>query len=349
MMTNLINTELPSFSLVYETENLCTVELENIYRSLDSLATQEISPSQANEFLIIDGGYAPDEIITEICAKYPWITVKRIPNINYYEAKMMGAKLATGEIIIFCDSDCVYIPNWLKDILVTFAQNSTINVLAGETSTPVRNAYELAIALHYFFPRYTQKKNIYEDENYFNNNVAFRRNFLLENPLPTKLPLYRGNCHLHSYNLRKKTEHKIWKNPQVKASHEPPTKSFINWRYLLLGHDRAVGELLILCTPQSDDINYYKHIHNNNLTLTFSQKLLTIILAIIQVFLLPFRILNLKRIGDVLQENGGNLIILPKAFVISIWFELLYTSGKILSYLKPFWLLQRYENLENYE
>jgi hypothetical protein len=37
-------------------------------------------------------------------------------------------------------------------MLTTSWQNSEINVVAGETSTPVRNPYELAIAMHYFFP-----------------------------------------------------------------------------------------------------------------------------------------------------------------------------------------------------
>ena len=112
-MANISQTKLPSFSLIYETENLCSVELENIYRSLASLASQTISITDANEFLIIDGGYAPDEVITELCDRYPWITIKRISGIGYYKAKMTGAELATGDIIIYCDSDCVYTSNWL--------------------------------------------------------------------------------------------------------------------------------------------------------------------------------------------------------------------------------------------
>jgi hypothetical protein len=94
-------TKFPSFSIVYETENLESVELENIYRSLSSLAAQDISPAQANEFLIIDSGDAPAEVIEQLCSMYPWITVRRVPEIGYYEAKMMGATLVTGEIIVF--------------------------------------------------------------------------------------------------------------------------------------------------------------------------------------------------------------------------------------------------------
>jgi hypothetical protein len=41
--------KLPSFSMIYETENLSSVELENIYRSLASIANQDISPEQVLE------------------------------------------------------------------------------------------------------------------------------------------------------------------------------------------------------------------------------------------------------------------------------------------------------------
>ena len=166
-------TKLPSFSIVYETENLSSVELENIYRSLASLKEQDIPLEKAREFTILDSGYAAEEAIAKICSMYPWVTVKSAPEVGYYEAKMLGATLVTGEIIVFCDSDCVYEPNWLRNILASFQQNSEIKAVAGETSTPVRNIYELALAMHYFFPRFSGRKHLYISNHYFLNAVAF--------------------------------------------------------------------------------------------------------------------------------------------------------------------------------
>jgi hypothetical protein len=88
------HTHLPSFSVVFETENLLSVELENIYHSLVSLEQQDIPITQANEFFIVDGSYAPQEIIDEISFKYPWINIKQIPGIGYHEAKMNRQELA---------------------------------------------------------------------------------------------------------------------------------------------------------------------------------------------------------------------------------------------------------------
>ncbi|HEY9804353.1 MAG TPA: hypothetical protein V6D25_28735 [Leptolyngbyaceae cyanobacterium] len=59
----LTKTKLPSFSIIFETENLTSTEIDNIYRSLASIASQDVLPKQANEFLIIDGDYASPLVI----------------------------------------------------------------------------------------------------------------------------------------------------------------------------------------------------------------------------------------------------------------------------------------------
>jgi glycosyltransferase involved in cell wall biosynthesis len=335
-------TKFPSFSIVYETENLESVELENIYRSLSSLAAQDISPAQANEFLIIDSGDAPAEVIEQLCSMYPWITVRRVPEIGYYEAKMMGATLVTGEIIVFCDSDCVYEPNWLRNIVTTFRENSDINVVAGETSTPVRNLYELAIAIHYFFPRFSGLEHPYESQNYFLNAVAFRRNFLLQHPIPCDLPIYRGNCWLHAYSLCNLQGYTIWIHPQARAIHEPPTMSFTFWRYLLMGRDQIVRERLkLLLTNTQDTADDSKS--SPHLGQTPYQRIRS------RAGRVWWELKQLKRkqIITVLREEPRRLILLPLAVPIILWFELLFNIGRAITYFQPDLLLKRYQEIES--
>jgi len=335
-------TKFPSFSIVYETENLESVELENIYRSLASLAAQDISPAQANEFLIIDSGDAPAEVIEQLCSMYPWITVRRVPEIGYYEAKMMGASLVTGEIIVYCDSDCVYEPNWLRNMLSLFLQNSEINIVAGETSTPVRNPYELAIAIHYFFPRFSGQEHPYESQHYFLNNVAFRRDFLLQHPIPCDLPLYRGNCCLHTYSLCNLQGHTVWKHPQARTTHEPPTISFAFWRYLLLGYDSVVRERLkLLLTDTQDTTDDSKF--SPELGQTPYQRIRS------RAGRIWWELKQLKKnqIITVLGEDPRRLILLPLAFPIILWFELLFNIGRVITYFQPDLLLKRYQEIES--
>jgi len=252
---------------------------------------------------------------------------------------MMGASLATGEIIVFCDSDCIYESNWLRNILTLFLQLD-IDVVAGETSTPVRNPYELAIAMHYFFPRFSCREHPYESKNYFLNDVAFRRNFLLQNPIPTNLPLYRGNCYVHAHYLCNIKGYKIWKHPQARATHEPPTISFSFWRYLLRGRDRVLREQIKLgLTKNSDVADYFKL--SAALDLTPYQRIRSIASTIWWVK--PF---NWERISAVLREKPHRLIFFPMVVPIILWLELLYNIGSAVTYFQPDWLLKRYREAE---
>jgi glycosyltransferase involved in cell wall biosynthesis len=326
-----IEKPFPSFSIIYETENLSSVELDNIYKSLASLEKQDISPESANEFLIVDGGNAPKEVIKQLCSNYSWIKVISIPGISYHAAKMKGATLATGEFVIFCDSDCVYEPHWLRNILTPLIEHPEINIIAGETTTPIRNPYELAIAMNYLFRRFSGKETPYETNHYHLNGVAFRRTFLLQNPIPIDLPLYRGHCKVHTYDLCEIKGYKIWKHPQARAIHEPPTLSFISWRYLLYGRDDVISKRTkFLLTQQQDNLS----------SLMENKTTAQIISAVIRKILEP---LKPKQALEVFQENPSRLIMLPLAIPFILWFRFLFSIGRIIAYIQPDLLLDMYE------
>lgn len=329
----------PSFSMIFETENLATVELENIYQSLSSLASQHLSPSQANEFLIIDSGDTPAQVLEELQSSYPWITIHHAPDISYYEAKMLGASLATGEIVVFCDSDCTYVSNWLHDLLIVFQEKPEANIVAGETSTPIRNLYEFAIAIHYFFPRFSNRETPFETQGYFLNNVAFRRNFLLEHPIPTHLPLFRGNCHIHCYHLCHLQGETIWQHPQAKAEHEPPTRSFTFWRYLLMGSDHVICETLKLQLNDAQSLQ------------PGLQGTVNLPLANISTFLLQSfrRRHSVHKLVGLLKADARRYLLFPLVFPIIACFELLYTIGAVVTHFSPYWLLQQYQRDQKHE
>ena len=233
-----LHTDLPSFSLILETENLANADFKGLSKSLATLANQDISPIYANEVLLIDSGDTPTFILEHLCEQYPWIKVHHTQSpTGYYQAKMLGAEIVTGEIVVYFDSDCIYDSNWLRNILTPFTQSEDIQIVAGETMTRGKGAYGTAMALTYIFPQHSGQKTLTRTAQYFLNNVAFRREFLLNNPIPTALPLYRGNCVIHARNLQN-NGYIIWKQSQSRASHAPPNGfSHFFWRFLLIGHD----------------------------------------------------------------------------------------------------------------
>jgi glycosyltransferase involved in cell wall biosynthesis len=315
---------LPSFSIVLETENLANANIQDLAKSLNSLANQDISPKFANEVLLIDTGDTPPDLLQKLCQQYPWIKVHHSQlSISYYKAKMLGAELVTGEIVVYCDSDCIYQTDWLRNILTSFAQGNNIQLVAGETITRGNGPYGTAMALTYIFPQHSGQQTLTKTAQYFLNNVAFRRGFLLKNPIPTDLPLYRGNCVIHAYKLLKNGE-TIWQQPNAKANHAPPSGlSHFFWRFLLMGHDYFWQKSLLQNSISDSGKSY------SPLMLSVNSKL--------KVFW--------QRFSGMLAENPLHLVYFPLALPIVFASMSLIIIGYMITRVFPHYLLNVYQQI----
>ena len=156
---------------------------------------------------------------------------------------MIGARAVTAELVVFVDSDCIYNNEWLVGLLEPF-EDPEVRVVAGETAFVEPGPYSLALSLAHAFEGYSNCADLYAVNSYYANNVAFRRSVLLDLPIPTELPLYRGGCIVHAAELRERGN-TIWAQPRSRAAHAMP-EGFSNffWRFLLFGRDRAVRRRL---------------------------------------------------------------------------------------------------------
>ena len=311
--------ELPSFSIIIETENLSTAKIDGLFRCLKTLAEQDISPTLANEVLIVESGDVPAELIARIQSNYPWIQFRKIESdIGYYEAKMKGVALTTGEVIVLCDSDCTYEPIWLRNLLSPFANNPEIEVVAGETTTPAYGAYGIAIALTYIFPRFSRTEALAPASSYFCNNVAFRRSFLMQHPIPSELPIYRGNCTLHARNLSAQG-YTIWRQPLSRATHAAPNGLVhFFWRFLLLGYDALAVE----------------RVNNSPEIKRQTVKPLQDLISCLSIDFNKFKELA-KRFYTVFAEDIRRLLYLPLALPIALAALVLYFTGLVIAYFRP--------------
>lgn len=323
-------TAQPSFSLIVETENLSSAELEGVYRSLDSIAVQDLPPTTAREVLILESGDVPQDVMERLCQDYPWLTIRSIEaDSDYYTAKMNGVAFTTGDIIVFADSDCIYEPNWLSSLLRPFLEDATIQVVAGETRTSAAEPYGLGISLTYIFPPFSREDSLQKTRYYFFNNVAFRRELLLEQPIPTDMPIYRGNCAIHASSLTKGGT-PIWKQPQARACHAAPNgKAHFFWRYLLLGYDA----LLIYRLRQTDG-KKAGAIH------PISDFFVCLALGLLKVKV------ALQRLVTLIIEQPGRLLYLPLAIPIALVSLLLFFVGLAIAYLRPSYFLSSKDRVE---
>lgn len=328
-----------SFSIIIETENLASADLPGLFRSLDALQAQTLSPLLANEVLMVETGDVPPELLTKIRAQYPWVTTRRIDaGLEYYQAKMCGIALTTGEAVVLCDSDCVYNDQWLASMLLPFASDE-VNMVAGETSLAITGAYGLAMALTYIFPRYTQRSDLKPTGGYFCNNVVFRRSLITQFPIPGEMPLYRGNCVIHAHQLIANHQ-AIWQQPQARALHAPPNgfSHFVS-RFLMLGYD-ALCVSRFAAHPIAADPKAPVDPSRPAPLRPFRDFAVAGMLLVRQ--LKTFGV----RLGLVLREDIRYALYLPLALPISVAALTLYTVGLGLAYLRPAYWLNHRDSLE---
>ena len=325
-----VKATLPSFSIVLETVNLADADPIILSQCLRTLADQELPPSWANEVLLVDSGTVPSDVLRDLCAPYPWITVHRIlPGTGYYDAQMQGVSFATGDVVVFCDSDCTYESMWLRSILTPFSQTPDIQVVAGETTTRIVGPYGVAMALTYYFPRLTRREALYKSRGYHFNNVAFRRDLLRRHPIPSGLPLHRGNTEIHALSLRHRG-YPIWTQPKARATHPlPKGLSDFLWDFLLMGHDW----LAISRVSRGSRISVrpsLERLHDS--------------ISCVGLMIWELNIV-LRRAPKVLVEDPRRLIHLPLAFPIAFASLCLFFAGLVISWVSPDYVLRRYRTV----
>ena len=196
---------------------------------------------------MLEAGDCSPRAVEAVCAPFPWVTLRSLPReTSYGNVKALSGAHAEGEIVVLCDADCRYEPGWLDSILKPFAERDDVNVVTGETTTPIDGPYGLALALTYVFPRFSDEREVTPAQWYWANNVAFSRSCFERTPLPPDLPLGRGQNIVHA-RLLQRSQETVWREPRARAMHALPQPSELISRFVLFGHDvvtlaRLVGD-----------------------------------------------------------------------------------------------------------
>lgn len=227
----------PDISIIIEWENYVLADMGRSFTMLEKLKRQIPQIGKPLEVIIL---YNPEQIEKSFLEKEVGKILK-IDNENvslvlrveeahgkhYYELKNEGVKLAEGEIIVFLDSDVIPEDGWLINISRPFFENSKIDVVAGNSYIDCEDLYSKAFALAWFFGlRLEDNKLSSESNEFYANNVAFRKEVLTTFPFP-EMPegMTRGSCGMLSSQLEK-VGIPIWTNTAAQVSHPAPNGFF---------------------------------------------------------------------------------------------------------------------------
>jgi hypothetical protein len=225
-----------SFSILIETENLAIVEHGVLRRCLESLARQS-RIRDAERVVILDGGRAEAPDLETLLRDFPWASVARAERgTTYAGLKAFGVSRTTSSIVVFADSDVVYEDGWLEGLLSEFAKGPEVEVVCGETTTPIEGPKGLAYALTFNFPRFSGETASSPSPVYWANNVAMRREVLERAPIPDPAALYRSQSVAHASMLAE-MRITIWRQPRSRGVHAIQSFTEAVPRYFHLGRD----------------------------------------------------------------------------------------------------------------
>ncbi len=98
------------------------------------------------ETIVVDDGSTDNT--AQILAGFPWVRVISQENLGLSAARNAGIAAATGEIVVFTDSDCIVDFDWLYFIAHFLEQNPEMAGVGGPNITPYANSIsQRAIAL----------------------------------------------------------------------------------------------------------------------------------------------------------------------------------------------------------
>lgn len=236
-----------TYSIVVEMENAKYINEDEVGVSLTALA-REIGRATTDdqyarpEVIIVHNGQDTDTPLLQqrICDLVPRLGA--VANLvfgactggRYYEVKNKGAELATGDAVIFTDSDTTVEHGWLSALLKPL-QDPKTTAVNGYTYLGFDDFASRTFALLWFFPLRDGDQRFASRRAMNANNCAFRRLWLASHPYPANNG-FKVSCTLLTNQLRESGYDFV--RVDARASHYPPRGwRFFFWRALVTGRD----------------------------------------------------------------------------------------------------------------
>lgn len=169
---------------------------ERLRPTLAALAAQTWPAEAIETILVVDRDVAPEEVAA-LRRERAGLHIVTSPLPNYFAAKNEGATASRGAFIALLDSDCVPAPDWVETLIARF--DPSVQVVAGRTRYEDTGWGTRILSIPDFAYAFAAPDGTASGFNL--NNVAFRRDIFLANPLDGRIRR-NGACYLLFHQLR---------------------------------------------------------------------------------------------------------------------------------------------------
>jgi glycosyltransferase involved in cell wall biosynthesis len=183
---------------------------DDLRGTLEALAKQSVAPDEV--IIVLDDDVEPSAA-DEVRRRYPYAKFAASKQSNYFDAKNAGAAMATGDIVALLDSDCQPAPDWLELLLARFTPG--VDGVAGRTRYVGRSLAARTFSVPDFAFVLEQEGGTSTGMNI--NNVAFRREVLLNHPFDARIRRH-GGCYFLFNQLRAAGIRSVYE-PRARTEH----------------------------------------------------------------------------------------------------------------------------------
>lgn len=206
------------------------------------------------EYIIIDGGSTDNSV--EIIRKYePWLTYwVSEPDGGQSDAINKGMQRATGDILAYLNSDDLYLPNALNQVVKMFTENEHIDIIFGNRVAIDGRSEVFPPWIYYndVLEKGFQRIRLLYWHNYISQPAVFWKHTLTED-----IGLFDNNLHLimdYDYWVRAVKAHKNFyymNQPLAKFRYHCSAKT------PSAGGEKKFSELKYVCTKNKIPFSYY--------------------------------------------------------------------------------------------
>jgi GT2 family glycosyltransferase len=168
---------------------------DDLQPALEGVARQTYPRELIETIVVIDDTLAGRES-DDLVRRYPWVTVIKSPQRNYFAAKNAGAQAGRGSLVALLDGDCVPVPEWLETLVERCEPE--VAAVAGRTRYRGRSLGARTFSVSDFANVTGDASGLASGFNL--NNVLFRREVLLAHPLDARIRR-NGGCYLLYHQL----------------------------------------------------------------------------------------------------------------------------------------------------